>query len=280
MDAVLPIDRAGDFVRTSVSFAGGVRGRFLVDSGIGVTVVGSAFAERLGAEPTGQRFSGRRMSGQLVTADLVRLPDLRLAELVLHRPLAAVVDLGSADGPDGFDGIFGLDLLGAWAVTVDPFEMALSVSSRVLLEPADAVVPIEVRRDGVSVAAYAPLVLPSGRVVTVEVDTGSQGLILHTRHMGDVGLDLASERVEADTGIDETGFRWVRRFAEVDGPVHLEGAESTAHGPLRVMFQDIIYDGLLGSTYLDRYRYTFDLTGERLVLGQDLQRRLLTSRAG
>jgi hypothetical protein len=32
------------------------------------------------------------------------------------------------------------------------------------------------------------------------------------------------------------------------------------------MFQQIIYDGLIGTDFLNRFRYTFDLRRQRLVL--------------
>jgi hypothetical protein len=33
-----------------------------------------------------------------------------------------------------------------------------------------------------------------------------------------------------------------------------------------VIFQEIIHDGLVGAEYLYRYRFSFDLAGERMVL--------------
>ncbi len=32
------------------------------------------------------------------------------------------------------------------------------------------------------------------------------------------------------------------------------------------MFQEIIYDGLIGTDFLNSFRYTFDIRGQRLVL--------------
>jgi hypothetical protein len=40
----------------------------------------------------------------------------------------------------------------------------------------------------------------------------------------------------------------------------------TAQQAPRVQFQDIIYEGLLGSDYLDRHRYTIDFDEARMLL--------------
>lgn len=34
----------------------------------------------------------------------------------------------------------------------------------------------------------------------------------------------------------------------------------------RVMFQDIVHDGLIGTDFLGRYCYTFDVSRERILL--------------
>ena len=50
----------------------GIETRFVLDSGIGVTLVSSGFAERAGCRPSGASYTGRRMSGQAVTLELAR----------------------------------------------------------------------------------------------------------------------------------------------------------------------------------------------------------------
>jgi hypothetical protein len=110
------------------------------------------------------------------------------------------------------------------------------------------------------------LVLPSGRTVRVEVDTGSAALILDTAYLADFGLRVDDQAVEVTTGTDETGFEWTRRWAQVAGSVHLAGAPETAMEGPRVMFQDIVLDGLVGTDFLDRFVTTYDLARGRLVL--------------
>ncbi|MGW6282823.1 hypothetical protein [Kribbella sp. NPDC055071] len=69
------------------------------------------------------------------------------------------------------------------------------------------------------------------------------------------------------TGTDETGYEWSRRWATISGSVWLAAAPETAQVSPRVLFQDIIHEGLVGTSYLGRYRMSVDVTGARLVLG-------------
>jgi hypothetical protein len=77
----VPFDRFDHAVRVTVQI-GGDNYRFLVDSGIGVTVVSSAVAARDDVRKTGESMTGRRMSGQAIRAPLVRLPKMARAREV------------------------------------------------------------------------------------------------------------------------------------------------------------------------------------------------------
>jgi Aspartyl protease len=258
MSSTVAFDRVGHCHRVPVQ-VGGDTFRFLVDTGIGITLVSSAIAARDEVVPTGRTFAGQRMSGQVVECPLVRLPAMRLGSYGVTDHVAGMVDLG-----DEFDGILGPGFFGDHAFTVDPDRETLFVDPA---PTADGfVVPLEIRPDGPSIAPFAPLVLPSGRTVTVEVDTGSGSLILATRYLAECGLSLDDPSVETSTGTDETGHRWTRHYATIAGSVHLAAAPQTAQEGPRVMFQDIIYDGLIGTDYLDRYRVTYDFTGARMIL--------------
>ena len=68
-------------------------------------------------------------------------------------------------------------------------------------------------------------------------------------------------------GVDETGHAYVRYDARLPGAVHLAAAPETAQVGPRVIFQEIVHDGLVGADFLYRYRFSFDLAGERMVLG-------------
>ncbi|NUT37288.1 MAG: hypothetical protein HOV79_29940 [Hamadaea sp.] len=254
------------FTRVQVE-VGGDGHRFLVDSGIGLTVISPTIANGPGVEPTGETFAAQRMSGQTVEVPLVRLASLRLGDHTVEGQVACVADLGDVEGPNGFAGIVGLGFFEGHAITTDARTLTLTVEPSSAFQAAGGFdVPLRIRRQGVAIDSFVTLVLPSGREVEVEVDTGSGSLILNTRFMADCGLSPDSPDLSTTTGVDETGHEWTRHWAKVSGKVHLAAAPETAHDGPRVQFQDIIYDGLIGTEYLERYRYTFDVPGERLVL--------------
>lgn len=252
-------DRVAHLVRVPARL-GADELHFIVDTGIGVTVVNERLAERADVERLDESYAGRRMSGQLVEAPLVRLPSLSVGDYEVSGQVAAAVDLG-----DGFDGILGPSYFAGRIVTTDPAAGTFTVH-----EPDEhvegIVVPLQLHRDGRSADPFAELVLPSGRTVLVEVDTGSDSLILDTRFMGECGLEVGGRGVDAREGVDETGHSYVRYDATLSGSVHLAAAPETAQDRPKVIFQEIVHDGLVGSDYLYRYRFSFDLAGERMLL--------------
>ena len=258
-------DRVQHLVRVPVGI-GEERFRFLVDTGIGLSVVSSAFASRADVAEIGETFDARRMSGQVVAVPLVRLPELRIGDLSVLPHIAGVVDLGPEDGPGGFDGLLGPGAFLDEVVTTDPAESTLTFTPRDDFVVDGRVVPLTVHREGPSYDPFVSLTLPSGRSIWVEVDTGSPDLILDTRFMADCGVEAGGSGVETTTGVDETGFAWTRHFATIEGSVALSAAPETAQSSPRVQFQEIVHDGLIGTQYLERFRFSLDAGGQRLVL--------------
>jgi hypothetical protein len=97
------------------------------------------------------------------------------------------------------------------------------------------------------------------------VDTGGDVLNLDAGHAPTLGVrpdDSAVRRVE---GRDETGHGYVRCFTQLDETIHATGAPSIAQTGTNVMFQEIVYDGLIGDALLRRFVVTYDLPGERMI---------------
>ncbi|MBI1377822.1 MAG: hypothetical protein GC157_10125 [Frankiales bacterium] len=284
-------DQVEHLVRIPVEVDGVGPLPFLVDTGIGVSVVSPVVAERLGLEPTGEQHTGRRMSGQAVTTPLVRLPALSVGGHAITGQVAGSIDLGIP--PDVAVGILGLRALPRFVL--DAGERTLTVlagddplswppddhrdaAATADVEPAAdgagagpaaaargwASVPLHVEDDGPSTDPFVDLELPSGRVVRVEVDTGSEALILDTRFLPDCGID--PDTVEFVSGTDQTGAPWRRHIADIAGAVALAGAPGTRQESPRVIFQEIIHDGLVGTAFLLRTALAVDVPGRRLAL--------------
>ena len=236
--------------------------RFVLDSGIGLTIVSASFAERLGLAVGPRTFSGQRMSGQEVELPLAELPALSFGDLRRERVEVGVLDLSSFP-PElrEIDGFLSLAFFDEAPFTVDYEREVVRLGATSGGVPVD----LEVERDGPSVTVFMPLVLPGGRAVRVEVDMGSDALILDDGLAESVGVALDGPSVRVVDGTDETGHSYRRRFTALRGAIHPGGAPSIKQDDPDVMFQRIRYDGLVGHAFLRRFAVTFDVPAGRIV---------------
>jgi hypothetical protein len=236
---------------------------FVFDSGIGLTTLSTAFAERAGVRRLDETFTGRRMSGQAVEVPLALAGRIEVGPFRSAEQRVGLLDLdGLPPELEGLGGFLSLAAFGDAAVTVDYDGRALSAV------PVEGTrVPLSMRREGPSLDPFMALVLPSGREIEVEVDMGSDELILDERFAPDVGVDLADPSLSRREGEDETGHRYRRTFGRFEGAIHPAGAPELVQEGGGVMFQSIIHDGLIGHAFLSRGPLTWDLPGSALVFG-------------
>jgi predicted aspartyl protease len=240
--------------------AGDRKTRFVLDSGIGLTLVSEALAAQISCEPTGTAFSGKRMSGQEVSVPLAALDSLAIGDYARTDLTVGVFDLG-IPGLDGIEGFLSLDHFRERAVTVDYASQTIAVGR----PPSGVSVEVRVEQDGPSTTVYMPLELPNGRTVSVEVDMGSDALILDERFAAELEIDLGADDVRTVNGRDETGHDYTRHFTKLSGVVRVPTAPSLAQRDPEVMFQRIIYDGLAGHAFLRNFAVTFDVPNARLL---------------
>ncbi|HST18886.1 MAG TPA: aspartyl protease family protein [Gaiellaceae bacterium] len=246
--------------------AGEASGRFVLDTGIGVSLVTESLATASGASSLGRSYSGRRMSGQEVAVPLVELPELRFGPVRRVGLVAGVLDL---EGLGDLDGFLSLEFFRHAPFTVDYANSAVVVETPESLEArasAGTAVALELVDEGCSLDAFTALELPNGREISVEVDMGSDSLILDASLAEPLGIDLAAEDVRRVEGVDETGNAYVRSFTRLAGAIHPAGAPELAQAEPEVMFQRIIHDGLVGSAFLRRFAVTYDVAGSRMIL--------------
>jgi hypothetical protein len=249
----------------------GLESTFVLDSGIGLTLVSQEFGEAAGCRKTGGSFSGRRMSGQEVTVPLGTARSLVFGSRSLENVEVGVLDMSGF--PRELAGVGGFLSLASFAdvpVIVDYPESAIVLENAESLAARRAAgTPVDVRleRDGPSLTVFCPLTLPDGRSVAVEVDMGSDALILDHRFAAELGVDLDGGDMRRVDGVDETGHAYTRWFGRLDGAVWVTGAPELAQHAPEVQFQRIIHDGLVGAAFLRRFAVTFDLGAAQLIFG-------------
>jgi len=240
----------------------GVTTRLILDSGIGLTLVRDELAESAGVERSGESFTGKRMSGQAVTLPLAEA-SVAFAGTALERHEVGILDMRSfPDTLTEIGGFLSLAFFEQQPLSVDYARRVVAFGS------AEGVsVPVTVERDGPSVTVFMPLTIPGGRSISVEVDMGSDQLILDERFAAETGASLDGDGVRRVEGEDETGHPYTRTFTRLDGRIHPTAAPELAQDDPEVMFQEIIHDGLLGDAFLRRHVVTFDVAEESIVFG-------------
>ncbi|MGB6500267.1 MAG: retropepsin-like aspartic protease [Thermoplasmata archaeon] len=242
--------------------------RFILDTGIGPTLVSRRLASRLGVEPNGESFVGRRMSGQEISVPLAVLPRLRVGGLERRDLTVGIFDFALPAGMETIEGFLSPFFFGDTAFTIRRRAAKLEIEDRASLAQRSQQatgVPVRLDWDGPTVSIFVGVRLPDGTEVTTEVDTGSDGLILDARFLEPLGVHPGELGVETREGTDETGHRYVRHSGRIRGEVGLRDAPGLRQVDVTAIFQSIIYDGLLGDSFLREFDVTYDLPGARLL---------------
>ena len=259
---------AGHMVHVPVQVGDRIQSRFIIDTGIGLNLMSSKLAERAGVHLTGEVHMGKRMSGQEVSVPLGEVPVLAVGTCRRERLLVGVFDLDLPAQMTVIEGFLSPVFFEGIPFTIcrQARHVALEGEESMGARLRDGIeVPVKVNRVGPSVSLFVDLRLPSGTEVSAEVDTGSDALILDTRLMASLGMAPGGVGVERRDGTDETGHTYVRYLTRVQGSVSLCDAPGIAQSDLDVMFQNIIYDGLLGDQFLKAYDVTYDVAKSRVV---------------
>ena len=233
---------------------------FIVDSGIGLTLVRAGIG---GCRPTGSTFAGKRMSGQEIAVPLATAPNLAFADIEVRDAEVGLLDMtGFPPELAEIDGFLSLGFFRRQPFTVDYQRGTIGDGTA-----APGVrVPVRLEVEEPAVTAFMALTIPGGRTIEVELDMGSDALILDERFATETGVQLDSPDVHKEEGVDETGNRYLRAFGRLEGRIHpTDFPELAQHDP-DVMFQRIIHDGLLGHAYLSRFSVTWDIARAEIRL--------------
>ena len=249
------------------------RTHFIVDTGIGITLISSKLSQKLGCPNTGVVFQGQRMSGQTVSVPLSWLPNLTVGSCQQKFVTCGVFDfngfLPATPAFANIEGFLSLRFFQHVPFTVDyPRRQVVIETASSLQERLAHGTPVALEIDddqGVALTVFALLQLPGAATARVEVDTGSDSLILHKRFMTALGLSPDQKEVRTVQGKDETDHSFVRHFARMAGNIGFNGVERPAG---RVMFQEIIHEGLIGDDFLKHYTVTYDLAHSRMILAR------------
>jgi predicted aspartyl protease len=247
----------------------GSAARLIFDTGIGVSLISTAFAGKIGCVPGSETYTGRRMSGQPVTTPIGTVTSAQVGSYRIEDVAVGVFDIGDLPGIDGF---ISLTPFRSVPVTVDYPAGALVIEDGESLAARAAcgtAVTVQVEHDGPHATEVRLAIdLPGGCAAVAEVDTGSDSLILAESFAAAVGVDLGADGIRKVDGSDETGHVYTRYFAPLPGDICVSGAPEYRQTRPDAMFQKIIHAGLVGNSFLRRDGrgiVTFDLARSRMI---------------
>jgi len=199
------------------------------------------------------------------------LDSLSLGEFSAKKSPVGVFDLEAMMPGAKIGGFLSLGFFQNLPHTVDYKNKLIILESPSSLKKVRSVgvrVPIRIDIQGPSFGIFMPLILPNGRQISVEVDTGSQALILNETFMKELSISPDSPSVKRKDGKDETGHSYSRFFTKLHGSVSVPQSSAIKSDQPDVMFQKIIYEGLVGHYFLSQFRVTYDLANSEMIFRQ------------
>jgi hypothetical protein len=180
--------------------------------------------------------------------------------------------LGSDPAFKGVEGFVSLDFFKNTPFTIDYHQKKLFIDNADSLQKrikAGTAVPIRIlRRNGVETSISMPMSFSNGESARAEIDTGSSALILNDKYMKSFGIKPDDKGVKTVRGKDETDHPYVRYFANLPGDLFPSTAHQYRQTNPPVQFQEIIYEGLVGDSFLHNFVVTYDLPHKRVIFSQ------------
>lgn len=238
---------------------------FILDTGIGVNLISKTLCQQINCKPI-DHHTGKRMSGQKITIPVFIADSVKIGEHTEKNLPVGIFDIEALMPNSNIAGFLSLSFFKKLAVTVDyktkmlVFETANSLDA---IKKQGAVVPVQMQQKNYETSIHMPIVLPNDLMIAAEVDTGSQALILHEKYMKT--LKINPKNIRHKKNKDETGHFYHRYFTKLPGPVHLPNKPDMKIDGIDVMFQKIIYEGLIGHYFLKEFKVTFNLPNTELI---------------
>jgi hypothetical protein len=245
---------------------------FIFDTGIGVNLLSKSKCVEFGCKITGQQ-KGRRMSGQELVVPMSTVDELQFGPVSLKSTPVGVWEmkgfLTEGEGLRDVHGFLSLNAIADAPLTIDYTRMKMifeTMQSLAFRRNNGHVIPIELKRNGESLTTFMRLSLPNGDPISVEIDLGGNILTLNASLMDRLKISKTAEDLRIENAIDETDFAYRRYFTKMAGPIYPDSLPGLGQEDLGVMFQNIIYDGLIGNSFMKRFIVTYNLQDSEIIL--------------
>lgn len=266
----VPFTQIKHLIKVPVKINDSISTNFILDTGIGITMISQKLCEQIQCKKDG-KYTGQRMSGQKVTLPLSQISSLEVAGYKQKEVTVGIFDINEL-GKEFADvsGFISLNFFENEPFTIDYknntviLETSKSLAKR---KKEGRAIPIMFDRQGIALGIFMMMNIPNGKPARMEVDTGSDSLILNNTYMEQLGFQPSDSRLKRVEGKDETNHKFVRYFGQMEGEITpVKGGDKQKQKNPNIMFQNIIYDGLVGHDYFKNFIVTYNLPSAQIII--------------
>lgn len=260
-------------VRAAVA---GVEGRFVVDTGCGLTSLDADWAHSIGIAPDADTPRFQAHGTGSVNACFATIPSLRVGDIALGEQKVVLISLAGVSAATGHQlhGVIGFDFLSRWVVDIDyeALVMRLHDPHSWTYDGAGAIVPVSL---DYRIPIVDATVVPTAGIelnARLVLDLGSSRLCARLL-AGFVGnhpelLDASAGGIDAPigTGVGGEVHGRVRRVDEIRfGTLSVKRPTTGVAADNRGAMGLQIFDGTLGTPLFERTRMIVDYARERII---------------
>ncbi len=246
----------------------------IFDTGIGVNLISKSLCSKLNCKIKGS-VAGKRMTGQIVTIPMSKVTNLQVANNKQSDVDVGVLDLDSflPKEPefDGVQGYLSLNFLKKQPFTIDYengmliFETAEELIKRT---KNSEIIPITKKTKGLALTIQIPVKTQIEKALNMQLDLGTNIMTISSKFLEELQPQFDVRTLKKNSIVDETGFKRERVYVELNGYVSPLSDNLLLQKKPTVMFQDIIYDGIIGNDFFKGRIVTYDLENSRLIINR------------
>lgn len=244
----------------------------IFDTGIGVNLISKSLCSQLKCKIDGS-VTGKRMTGQSVTIPMSKVESLAVADQKELNVDVGVLDfenfLPKTDEFNGVQGYLSLNFFKNRPFTIDYksgqliFENKTSLEKRIKESEA---IPIQKHQEGPALTIQLPIKTQTQKTLTMQLDLGTNIMTINRKYAEELKPYFIHETLINESITDETDFKRNRFYVKLRGDLGPKSKSVIPQNSPTVMFQNIIYDGIIGNDYFKNKVVTFDLESSKIFI--------------
>jgi len=246
----------------------------IFDTGIGINLISKDLCKKLNCKISGS-VKGKRTTGQSVTIPTAKIKSLKVANFEKSNVTVGILDLKSflPNKPEfkGITGYLSLTFFEQQPFTVDYLNKQLILENQNSLKNRFSSahrVPLTKKYEDGALTIQIPVKIPTDKILKMQLDLGTNIMSLNNRYVNDLKPLFIKNTIKSNSLVDETNFKRERFFVKIKGEVKPEAKSLKPQKKPTVMFQKMLYDGMIGNDFFKDRVTTYDLENSILAVGE------------